>query len=219
LKKHLSILFFIAVYFILPQTYAQTDTVINGKHYISADPSLPGSRKKRKPPVDSMFVINNKKLKYYNSWVTGGAGVQQNLVYKRSLGFAGGLDFNFHLKQYYFQLGTIITGEKFGFYDNYQFHLGYGRRYEDKDFHTAGFIGISYSSGYGKVDSSGVYERHFKEPGIYIEGQIVKKISYDVGVGASIFGDYNQEQAIVGARFIFYFSGAYKGKQYADGKN
>ena len=211
LKKHLFILLLIVCCFAAPQLHAQKDTIINGKHYTTVDPSAP--QKKRKTPVDSTFVINNKILKYYNSWVTGGAGVQQNLVYKRSLGFTAGLDFNFHVKQQYFQLGTIITGEKFGFYDNYQFHLGYGKRYEDKDFHAAAFIGISYSTGYGKVDSTQTYERPFKHPGVYIEGQIVKKIAYDVGVGVSLFADYNQEQAIAGARFIIYFSGAYKGKK------
>lgn len=214
MKKHFSILFFIAINCIAVQLHAQTDTIINGKHYTVVDNTKPTvSTKKRKTPVDSTFILNDKRLKYYNSWVTGGAGVQQNLKYtKRKVGFAGGLDFNFHIKQQYFQLGTIITGEKFGFYDNYQFHLGYGKRYEDKDFHASGFVGISYSTGYGKIDSTGTYERPFKAPGIYIEGQFVKKISYDVGIGVSIFADYNQEQAIAGARLILYFSGAYKGK-------
>lgn len=200
---------------------AQTDTVINGKRYkivednkAAAEGNTDHTLKKKKhvPPMDSTFVLEGKKLKYYNAWLTGGAGIQQNLTYSRKYGFAGGVDFNFHIKQHYFQLGTVITGEKFGSYDNYNFHLGYGKRFEDKSINAAAFLGISYSTGYAKVDSSGRYEREFKEPGIYLEGQIVKKIAYDVGVGISIFGDYNQEQSIVGGRFIIYFSGAYKGK-------
>lgn len=199
---------------------AQTDTVINGKHYQIVDDNKAADanaaqnvkRKKHIPPMDSTFTLEDKKLKYYNSWLTGGAGIQQNLSYNRKYGFAGGVDFNFHIKQHYFQLGTVITGEKFGSYDNYNFHLGYGKRYEDRNINAAVFIGISYSSGYAKVDSSGRYERPFKEPGAYIEGQIIKKLTYDVGVGISVFGDYNQEQSIVGGRFIIYFSGAYKGK-------
>jgi len=154
-------------------------------------------------------VINNKKLKYYNNWLTAGAGVQQNLTYKRPLGFAGGLDFNFHITNQYFNAGTVITGERFGYYNNYQFHVGYGKRYEDEDFHTSGFVGLSYSTGYGKVDS--VYSRPFQEVGLYIQGELVKKIAYDVGLGISLFGDINKEQAIVGARLVLYFSGAYKG--------
>jgi hypothetical protein len=194
--------------------------VINGKRYQiiedtkPADESGTKSLKKKKhiPPTDSTFVLDNKKLKFYNNWLTGGAGIQQNLTYKRKYGFSGGVDFNFHIKQHYFQLGTVVTGERFGSYDNYNFHLGYGKRWEDKDFHAAAFLGVSYSSGYAKVDSSGKYERHYRQPGIYIEGQLVKKITYDVGLGVSVFGDYNAEQGIIGGRVIIYFSGAYRGK-------
>jgi hypothetical protein len=56
-------------------------------------------------------------------------------------------------------------------------------------------------------------------PGIYAQVEAVKKITYDVGAGAAFYVDWNQEQAIFGARFILYFSGAYKGKKFADGKN
>jgi hypothetical protein len=200
---------------------AQTDTVINGKHYKIVDENKQSEintrtdtvkQKKHVIPLDSTFILGDKKLKYYNNWLTLGAGLQQNLTYKRSYGFSGGMDFQFHLKQHYFQLGTVITGERFGFYDNYQFHLGYGKRFEDNSIHAAAFAGISYSSGYAKVDSSGHYERAYKEPGIYIEGQVIKKITYDVGIGISVFGDFNQEQSIAGARLVLYFSGAYKGK-------
>jgi hypothetical protein len=62
------------------------------------------------------------------------------------------------------------------------------------------------------VDSSGRYEKAFKEPGIYIEGQVIKKLTYDVGIGLSVFADYNQQQGIAGGRLIIYFSGAYQGK-------
>lgn len=174
--------------------------------------------KKRPIPIDSTFTLNNKKLSYYNNWLTAGGGFQQNLTYKRKPGFSGGLDFDFHLQQHYFQVGTMISGENFGFYDNYEFHVGYGKRYEDKDVHFAGFAGISYSTGYAKVGDS-IYIRHFKQPGIYAQIEGIKKVTYDVGVGVSFFVDWNQEQAIFGTRLVLYFSGAYKGKKYNDGKN
>lgn len=208
MKKQLSILLFIALSF---AASAQTDTVINGKKYKLVDEKkTEDNNKKHIIPFDSTFVINNKNFKYYNSWLTAGAGWQQNVTYKRNLGFTGGVDFNFHVKQYYFQLGTNITGEKFGFYNNYQFHFGYGKRFEDKDFHFAGFAGLSYSSGRGKVDS--IYIRPYSQPGLYVQGEVVKKVAYDVGVGASLFADWNQEQTMIGFRFIIYFSGAYRGK-------
>ena len=222
MKKHFSFLLFIAISFFANHLSAQTDTVINGKHYQIVEEKkdtsaiVSGKKKKHIPPSDSTFVLKNKKLSYYNNWLTVGGGLNQNLTYKRKAGFSGGLDFNFHIKQHYFQLGTMITGEKFGFYDNYEFHLGYGKRYEDKDIHFAGFAGLSYSTGFTKNDS--VYINPFTQPGIYAQIEAVKKITYDVGIGAAFFADWNQTQAIFGARFIIYFSGAYKGKKFSDGK-
>lgn len=197
---------------------AQTDTVINGKKYKLVEEKKQDTlkspvkiKKKYLAPLDSEFVINNKRLKYYNNWLNVGAGGQQNLSYKYPLGFIGGLDYNFHIKHHYFQLGLNITGEKFGFYNNYQFHGGYGKRFEDRDIHFAGFAGLSYSSGYGKVDS--VYTRKYGQPGVYLQVEIVKKVTYDVGIGAQFFADVNQEQSIIGLKAILYFSGAYKGKK------
>lgn len=203
---------------------AQTDTskasdeiIINGKRYKAVDDKKAASAKSKKKTdsPDSIFVVDNKKFQYYNNWLTIGGGGQQNLTYKRELGFAGGLDFNFHIKKNYFQAGTLLSGERFGSYNNYQLHLGYGKRFEDKDYHFAAFLGVSYSSGnqVTLIDSTKYIKRTFNQPGLYLQGEIVKKITYDVGMGASLFIDWNQEQSMVGLRFILYFSGAYTGKK------
>lgn len=195
--------------FIIPLS-AQTDTVINGKRYkMVEDKKTEEVNKKHTTPIDSIFVIKNKKFRYYNNWLTAGAGWQQNITYKRELGFTGGVDYNFHIKKYYFQAGVNVTGERFGFYNNYQIHFGYGSRFEDKDLHFAGFAGLSYSSGRGKVDS--VYIRPYTQPGLYVQGEVVFKVSYDVGIGASLFADWNKEQAMIGFRFLLYFSSSYQG--------
>ncbi len=188
---------------------AQKDTVINGKRYQLITPPSNG----KMIPLDSEFVIDNKRFQFYNNWINIGAGAQQNLTYGSGLGFAGSVDFNFHVKRNYFQVGGMLTGAGFGSYNNYQIHLGYGKRFEDKEVHVAAFAGISYSMGYGKEDS--VYTRRYLEPGLYIEGEMVKKISYDIGFGGSLFADWNMEQSMIGARFILYFSAAFRGKKYA----
>jgi hypothetical protein len=217
LKKYFSFVLFFICCFTTTLSFAQTDTVINGKHYKIVDDSKPVVKKKKTSALDSTFVISNKKYKYYNSWLSGGGGIQKNLTRDKSPGFAGGVDFNFHLKQHYFQIGALLTGKQFGTYNNYQFHVCYGKRFEDKNIHLAGFVGLSYSTGYQstQVDSITFNTRAYKQPGIYVEGQAVKKLAYDVGVGVSLFGDWNQEQTILGAKLILYFSGAYKGKQNA----
>lgn len=225
MKKKIAILFFLTFLFIFPVCLsAQTDTsgtsdeiIINGKRYQPVDEKkIEIVKKKKKADLpDSIFVTNNKKFQYYNNWLTGGAGGQQNLTYKRELGFAGGLDFNFHLKQQYFQAGTMLSGVRFGSYTNYQFHLGYGKRFEDKDYHFAAFIGLSYAWGTQviQVDSIKYIRRPYSQPGIYIQAEVVKKITYDVGAGFSLFADWNKEQSMIGLRFILYFSGAYTGKK------
>lgn len=200
------------LFFALPG-YAQKDTVINGKHYKLVDPKKPLKvNGKRMIPLDSEFVIDNKRFQYYNNWINIGIGTQQNLTYGIQLGFAGSADFNFHINRYYFQIGGMLTGLHLGSYNNYQIHLGYGKRFEDKDVHVAGFAGLSYSTGYGR-DTDSTYNRPYSEPGIYLEGEIVKKISYDIGLGGSLFADWNKEQSMIGARFIVYFSGSFRGKK------
>lgn len=223
MKKNFTILFFTIIGILISlNSSAQTDTIkgkdeiiINGKHYKAVEEKKGTAEiknRKRQIPIDSEFVIKNNRFRYYNNWLTIGGGLQQNLSYKRSLGFAGGVDFNFHIQQHYVQTGILITGENFNFLTNYQFHAGYAKRFEDKDVQFVIAIGPAFSTGYAKVGDS-VYTRHYSEPGIYLQGDIVKKIKYDVGFGASLFADWNQEQTMVGLRFILYFSGSYRGKK------
>ncbi len=226
MKQRFTISFFLIVIFTAPIfVSAQTDTtetsdevIINGKRYKAVEEKKTVIKKKKSKSLDSIFVIDNKKFQYYNNWLSFGGGVQQNLTYKRGLEFAGGVDLNFHIKRNYFQAGALITGKRFAHYNNYQLHFGYVRRYEDTDFHFAAAMGISYSTGFQvePVDSVKTYNRYYNQPGLYIQGEVIKKITYDVGMGACLFADWNKEQSMMGLRFTLYFSGAYTGKRYKD---
>ncbi len=208
---------------------AQTDTIkaadeviINGRHYQAVDDKKNAVKNKKKTnPEDSLFIINNNKFYYYNNWLTLGGGVQQNLSYGKPLGFVGGMDFNFHVKKNYFQAGGMLSGPKFSYYDNYSLHLCYGKRFEDKDYHFAAFLGLSYSTGnlITQIDTNKFSVRPFSKPGLFIEGEVVKKITYDVGAGFCLFADWNQAQSMAGLRFILYFSGSYNGKKVKDYKD
>lgn len=220
MKKLLSIFLTTVVITLTSQSvFAQEDTIetpdeviINGKHYKAVDEK----KKKKTKPLDSTFVVDNNKFQYYNNWLSFGGGVQQNLTYGRTLGFAGAVDLNFHIKNHYLQVGALISGSRFASYNNYQLHLGYARRFEDKDYHFAAATGLSYSWGFQvePLDSVKTYNRYYSEPGWYIQGEVVKKITYDVGLGACLFADWNKEQSMMGLRFTLYFSGAYTGKRY-----
>ncbi|MES2591537.1 MAG: hypothetical protein V4608_06610 [Bacteroidota bacterium] len=229
MKKHFSILlFFIAILSIVTSRLtAQTDTteteetpdevIINGKRYKAVDDKThqPSKPKRKSKPLDSTFVMENKKFQYYNNWMSFGGGVQQNITYKRELGFVAAVDVNFHIKRNYLQAGALISGERFAHYNNYQLHFGYVRRFEDNDLHYSAAIGPTYSWGFQVVPIDPVKNtiRSYNEPGFYIQGEVIKKISYDVGMGACLFTDVNKEQSMIGLRFTLYFSGAYTGKR------
>lgn len=227
LKKNIAILFFFVLTLCVPtllcaQTEGDTDTtetpdevVINGKVYKAVDSKESATKKKKTKPIDSTFVVENKKFQYYNNWLSFGGGVQQNLTYKRPLGFVGNVDFNFHIKSTYLQVGALITGKSFANYNNYQLHLGYVKRFEDKDYHFAAAAGATYSTGFQieTIDDSTTTNRYYSQPGFYLQGEVIKKITYDVGMGFCLFGDWNKEQNMMGLRFTLYFSGAYVGKR------
>ncbi len=242
LKKKFYILFpisFIAI-LVTTQLSAQTDIspqtdttnatdeiIVNGKHYNALEDTKPKivKKKKRQTPLDSTFVINNNKFDYYNNWVTFGLGGQQNITYQRDLGFVGELNCNFHIKHQYFQVGAMLSGNTFGSYNNYALRAGYGKRFEDKDYHFAAFLDITYSSGYQltRIDSitytTKYVRRNYSQPGLLLQGEVVKKITYDVGMGACLFVDWNKEQTMIGFKFILYFSGGYKGKKNKEYEN
>jgi len=155
------------------------------------------------------IIINNNRFKVYNSWVSGGAGWAQNFTTGRSK-FNIGADFNFHIKQEYFQIGMFFSGFSFGDYDNYNFHFCYGKRIEKEKINLAIFGGLSFSHGYIKLDSN--YKNTYNDPSLYLSAQLIKKLTYDVGGGLEIFGELTPKHFLGGFRFVIYFSGAYKGK-------
>ena len=157
------------------------------------------------------IIIKNNKFKVYNNWISAGAGLADNFSHYGKQ-FTLGADFNFHLKMEYFQLGFFFVGDRFGAYNNYNYHFGYGRRVERTSFNLAYFAGLTYSTGYRKVNNLFSPDYVYNQPGLYVNIQFVKKITYDTGIGPSLFFDINQYQSIGGIRLDVYFSGAYKGK-------
>lgn len=155
-------------------------------------------------------IVDGKRFRCFNNYVTGGGGGGYNSRIP-PLQFAGGLDYNFHLNIHYFQAGLFLSGDAFRNYNNTQFHLCYGRRKENELYHFAYFGGMSFSNFYRRTGFT-----YSKSPessvGAYACAQLIKKITYDVGIGFSLFGDINFTQAFAGARIDLYFSGAYRGK-------
>ena len=158
------------------------------------------------------IVHNGNRYKVYNNWFTGGAGYALDLTKSREE-FCLGIDYFFHLKWNYFQLGFLLAGREFGNYDNNNFHAGYVIRKETPQYNLCAFGGVSYATGYhfdkGQLDFNDPYD----EPGAYLGAQAIYKLKYDIGIGITGMINYNKYNWFAGGRLDIYFSGAFKGKK------
>lgn len=162
-------------------------------------------------------VFNDKRFRVWNNWISGGAGPMFHTNNPRTQ-LALGVNFNFHIKHYYFRIGGMFSGDRFGSWNNLQGHIGWiPLRRDNEHAHQAIVAGVSYSTGYrfvyaGHYDNLNPYAR----AGVYAEYQYVRKINYDFGIGGALFADVNSQNTLIGLRIDVYFSGAYRG--YVRGK-
>ncbi|CAN5438009.1 hypothetical protein BH09BAC5_BH09BAC5_21380 [soil metagenome] len=159
------------------------------------------------------IVIKDKRFRVYNNWFSGGGGFGFNtaIPYLQTI---ISVNMNFHVHQYYFRIGGMMSGDDFGLWNNYQLHAGWIPYRKETEKYNLAFVGaISYSTGYKFLYSPHVYENNhpYAEVGIYTEMQFIKKILYDAGIGGAFFINVNAKNTIVGLRADIYLSGAYKG--------
>jgi hypothetical protein len=106
-----------------------------------------------------------------------------------------------------------MSGLEFLANNNVQGHLGYGLRKENSSVNMSIYGGVTYYTGVIGVPDSiyGSIPKYYEGFGIYASALIAKKLTYDIGAGIEMFGEYNKNQSALGFRFILFFSGAYKG--------
>lgn len=165
-------------------------------------------RKKEKPPE---IILNGKRFLKYNNWVNVGIGVGEKFDFSE-LSFPVGVNYNFHIRREYFQLGYLrsdIKGllGKFNPHFFHDLHFCYGRRIETTDYNAALFAGIAFLTGLQDSSTS------FSGVGAYAELQLTRKVVYDVGYGLSLFINYNRYYPLIGIRLDLYLSNAYIKKQ------
>lgn len=185
---HRRICFFLVTFFICFSGHAQKDSLYNGKKEI---------------------IVDGKRFRVYNSYLNIGAGKGINSIIPFTQTNLN-VDFHFHIHQYFFQLGTFLSGDRFLSFNAYNAHLCYGYRKEKLNHNIFFSAGPSYSWGY--PFSNGIYHSNvYYVYGGYAEAQYVFKPAFDLGIGLSAFGDINIQQAIYGLRGVVFFSGAYRG--------
>ncbi len=164
-----------------------------------------------KPVWKRDTLVADNVFRKYNNWLSAGGGIAKNSQFGGQQ-FTGGIDYNFHIQKEYFQFGLFVTGDQFGEYNNYQFHLCYGKRTEDGNLNFAYFGGLSFSTFYER-QGNGYDQNPIKDVGLYFNTELIKKFTYDTGGGISAFADINSHRLILGAKLDLFFSGAYKGKK------
>jgi len=124
-----------------------------------------------------------------------------------------GLDFHFHIRREYFQLGIAISGNKILENNQTQARLGYGYRKESARYNVAFFGGPTFFYGVvGVPDTANTFKPEFYQGvGVYASAQAATKLVYDIGIGAELFAELSYKQNVIGIKLFLFFSGAYKG--------
>lgn len=174
--------------------------------------SLPARKQKEEYFRKEEILHAGKRYRRYNNYLTFGAGYLGSTL-RSDMQKNIGADFHFHIQKQYFQAGVVMSGIDFLSNNNVQAHFGYGYRQERSNYNLAAYGGISYYTGViGILDTAGFsvpYE--YEGMGVYGCVQYITKLTYDIGIGAELFGEYSRHQAIGGIRIILFFSGAYRG--------
>lgn len=193
--------------------------------------------------VDTIFVdsipkkiLYDKKIYKLNAGFTNisaGYFLSNNINYLMK---GVSVSVNFHtFKEYFIQVGlTRIAANEAFYYPQrkditvryFTFHLSpivakmenlhfafifnpigitYGGGYKDETYHYEGIIA---------KDSTLTIQNNYFGMNFYSSIQCIYKFKYDVGVGADLYAEYNQNSfMIVGLKLSFYFSAAFKGNQ------
>jgi len=157
------------------------------------------------------IVVGDKRYRVYNNWVCFGAGPAYHSENPRTQ-FGIGIDFQFHIKKNYFNMGGVLSGDYFGVWNNYTAHIGYVPwRKETEHKNIAAMAGLSYTQGYTYLYAGHYESQRWDRVGLHAEFQYTMKVQYAVGIGPTFFVDWNQKRTIVGVRLDGYLSGAYRG--------
>lgn len=163
-----------------------------------------------KNPKEEITIKKDRFLKKTN-WITLGWGYAQKLNSFEAC-FPGSLNAYFHVKQVYFNAGIMrskldVLVAKYSGDFLTDIHGTVGFRTETRKNNFSYFAGPSYV--HGLLDSSTTY----KGIGAYAEIQYIQKIYYDIGIGSSVFINYNRFFPVLGIRLDIYFSNAFRGRK------
>lgn len=160
------------------------------------------------------ILLYGKRYRIHNNYLSFGPGFISSTL--RSTSQKGlGVDFNFHIRRQYFQVGALMSGETVGSNNHLQAHICYGYRKETKTSNLAFYAGPNYYSGVVTQSDPllGIYPSYYTGYGVYACAQGIYKLAFDIGIGGEVFAELSSRQNMFGFKLIAFFSGAYVGKK------
>jgi hypothetical protein len=177
---------------------------------------------------DSAIVISKGRVVHKNriyrqnaSYLTMGYGVGYSFPAK---GFEPNMSFSY--QHFVNQVGLQIgyhSSYSYSWWDSLSgnrleklndFYLGVGKRWESSRFNLAVFAGPTWSYGFYPVNIliDSVSSRRpyrFGTVGAHAEALVTYKLFYDLGIGLSLYGCWNNQYSVVGAQVHLFFSTAF----------
>jgi hypothetical protein len=165
------------------------------------------------------FILDQKIYRPYSNYLTLNAGASYN-INLATIEQLVNIGYCFRVKKYFFQTGYQVSSNRFVLYRSLQklnsLYTLWGIRKEDLHKNIGIFLGPTYVYGsyYTGENSWGkdLYHGLTHHFGVLAKAEYTYKLFYDIGVGTSLFVNWNTEYPIAGISFLVYFSGAYRGE-------
>lgn len=126
------------------------------------------------------------------------------------------ISYQHFLKKVGLQIGYHSSSDTKIWWRSYQklndLYLGIGKRWESSRYNFSVFGGPSLAYG-SYIDWNDKYQKDwaygFTTGGLHAEAQATYKITYDIGVGLSVYGSINNQYSVAGAQVHLFFSTAF----------
>jgi hypothetical protein len=162
-------------------------------------------------------IHHAKRYRIHNNYLSFGPGFLGSALRNADQKVLG-IDFQWHIRRQHFQTGVMMSGDSYGSNNNLQAHIGYGWRKETTTYNFAWYAGPSYFTGVLTIRDSlqQIKPKFYQSIGLYTCAQAIYKITYDIGIGLEVFGEYSPVQSSFGIKIITFFSSAYVGPKRND---
>jgi hypothetical protein len=161
--------------------------------------------------------VGDKIYQTGSNWMTVGMGPGISTTLEEQQ-FNMAIAYHFRYKPIYFKIGYHYTDDQFFMKDrlrNISFQNDIvgaaGIRIEERYVNLAFFIGPTLAFGtLHRPENPNISDGYYAL-GVMPELQATFKMFYDVGIGTSFYGSFNNKHQCIGLRLHVYFSGAYRG--------